>query len=150
MYADLGTGGTLELYHARVTHTAPGYLLAELLGNPAVKAVRLPFPDLRAVGSPVRSGDVLLVGPLRYDANGLPRAGRGWRVAVAPDDRRRGTVNRIYFTGAYGEITAERGKKLFFHVSQLPPGFRVAVGSRVTFREVLTDRGWNAEDVRPA
>jgi cold shock CspA family protein len=159
LYIDLASARPYELFSVRVSFAGPAYFLGEVLGNASLAVVRITRAGVQDAAG-VQTGDVLLAGPLEFDADQMARMPHGWRLAapaagamtrpVPGASRCLGVVNRIHTTGKFGQITSASGRLLFFHVSQLQPGATVQVGQRVSFVEVLTERGWNAVDVRLA
>lgn len=149
VYIDLARGQTVDLYLVRVTSKTATHTFTAVPNNPALAVVCLANTDIPTA---TVVGAWLLVGPLTFDGDGLTRAGHAWPLHVAAPRRFSGVVSRVHPTGRFGEIAGPDSKRLFFHISDLPPGIvpgiNLFIGQPVSFREQPTEKGWNAREVR--
>lgn len=85
------------------------------------------------------------------DGNTAVRTGGRASKQVFIDDslRRPGQVKFFAVARQYGFITGADGVEVFFHATNLS-GFQPHTGQRVTFLPLVTPRGIQAQDVRPA
>lgn len=99
-----------------------------------------PAPDLRRH-----------TGYAEQDGNTTSRTGGRASKVVFIDDslRRGGRIKWFARPRQYGFIVAADGAELFFHASNLA-GFEPQPGQPVTFLPVVTPKGVQAKDIRPA
>jgi cold shock CspA family protein len=145
---DLSQNRTYELFLAQVQGVTLDGLMATVPGNAALRYVLVQQPAIHGNSVP-GPGAWLLIGSLDIAGGSPPRAHTAWLLGSSAPNRKHGTITRIHHSGAFGEITDPQGKKLFFHVSELPPGSSVHVGQRVSYVEGLNAKGWLARRVRP-
>jgi hypothetical protein len=149
VYIDLARSHALDLYLVRVSSKTATHTFTAVPNNPALAVVCVANTDIpTATGV----GDWLLVGPLAFDGDGLTRARHAWPLHVPAPWRLSGVVSRVHPTGRFGEIAGPNGTRLFFHISDLPPGIvpgvNLFVGQAVSYREQPTEKGLNAREVR--
>lgn len=85
------------------------------------------------------------------DGNTAQRTGgrASKQVFIGDDLRREGQVKHYWAEKQYGFITGRDGVDVFFHASNLQ-GFQPQRGQSVTYLPLVTPRGVQAKDVRPA
>ena len=152
LYLDPVRGTTFELFFAKVFRTGPFFSIGDIANNPRLGTVRIDHSSIRN-SRPVRLGDIVLVGPLTFHADGRVRAEMGWIVGadnpLAPH-RRSGFISHVAAAGSFGKVTElGTGVDYFVHSTQLKDGLVFIVGSACTFIPSETHRGKEARDVRP-
>src|SRR5437660_5139222 len=119
-YSDLAVGRTIDLALARVASRTASHTFAAAPNNSSLTAVLI---SNDRIPSGVQVGQWVLVGPVRFDRDGLARADHVWALEALADQRKAGVVTFIDpLTARWGKILGDDGVQYHWHVSQLRPG----------------------------
>jgi cold shock CspA family protein len=135
-----GSGWKADFVVGKVVSTGEHYSLVEMIGGGKVKVNHLP----RSLGV----GDYVLCGPVSQTPHGLT-AESAWRVTLQKTDgRKTGTVYKLLSERA-GFARNGDGTEVLVHTdSFLDPVLLLTQGDRISYKEVATQKGMKAVEIR--
>lgn len=143
-----GSGGVeYEMFVGEVFNTGPHFALVKVTKNKALAAVKVVPPE----GMALTSGDVVIIGPLKFGGGDLPTAKYVFPADTKPINGHRATglvvkvgENKLW---AFA-INEKSGVKAHVVADDIDRPFNLREGVRVSYVEEVNDRGVSAREVR--